>query len=86
MWQQEPAIGFQELDVEELRVRLRKMSDSQLVEFGKAAAVMCSPKANFRKPPREVFVIQLKEARAEWRRRHPKTSGGEANATLKQQR
>jgi len=25
-------------------------------------------------------VIQLKEARAEWRRRHPKNSGDEANA------
>jgi hypothetical protein len=23
-------------------------------------------------PPREVFVVQLWDARAEWRRRHPK--------------
>jgi hypothetical protein len=23
-------------------------------------------------PPGEVFVLQLREARAEWRRRHPK--------------
>jgi hypothetical protein len=29
---------------------------------------------------RDEFVIQFKEARAEWRRRHPKNSGGEANA------
>jgi hypothetical protein len=57
---------FDELDVSEVRERLRKMTDGQLVEFGKAAAVMCSPKANFGKPPHEAFVIQLKEARAEW--------------------
>jgi hypothetical protein len=75
MWQQAQSIGFDEFDVDALRVRLQKMSDSQLVEFGRAAAVMCSPQANFGKPPREVFVIQLKEARAEWRRRHPRGSG-----------
>jgi len=50
------------------------MSDAQLLEFGRAARQLCSPEANFGKPPREVFVIQLKEARAEWRRRHPKNS------------
>ena len=59
-------------------MRLEKMTDGQLVEFGKAAAIMCSPQANFGKPPREVFVIQLNEARAEWRRRHPKGSGSSA--------
>jgi len=82
MWQQEASIAFSELSVEELRVRLQKMSDEELVKFGKAAAYMCSPKANLRQPPREEFVIQLKEARAEWRRRHPKNSGDEANAPV----
>jgi hypothetical protein len=72
MWQQSPSIAFDEFDVEALRVRLQKMSDEQLVKFGKAAAFMCSPKASFGEPPREAFVIQLKEARAEWRRRHPR--------------
>jgi hypothetical protein len=34
---------------------------------------MCSPLANFGKPPpRHVFVVQLEEVKAEWRRRHPK--------------
>jgi len=47
------------------------MSDEQLVKFGKAAAYMCSPKANLGHAPRKEFVIQLDEARAEWRRRHP---------------
>jgi hypothetical protein len=34
---------------------------------------MCSAMANFGKPPRKVFVIQLEEVKAEWRRRHPKS-------------
>jgi len=42
------------------------------VKFGKAAAFMCSPEAYFGEGPRKEFVIQLDEARAEWRRRHPK--------------
>ena len=48
------------------------MSDEQLVKFGKAAAFMCSPEAYFEEGPRKEFVIQLDEARAEWRRRRPK--------------
>jgi hypothetical protein len=64
-------IGFQEeVDVEALRGRLRKMSDAELLRSGKAARFMCSPGANFGKPPRECFVIQLREARAEWKRRN----------------
>ena len=50
---------------------LRKMSDEELREFGKAARYMVSPGANIRKPPLPTFVLQLEEARAEWRRRHP---------------
>jgi hypothetical protein len=66
-------------NADEVRTRLRKISDEQLLRFGRAAAYMCSPRANFGEPPREAFVIQLREARAEWRRRqtasalnHPK--------------
>jgi hypothetical protein len=60
------SIGTTEFDVEEFRARLRKMTDAELVETGKAAAFLCRDKQ-----PREVFVIQLRECRAEWRRRHP---------------
>ena len=60
-------------DVNQLRQRLQKMTDDELHEFGKAAAYMCSPKANLGKPPREAFVVQLAEARAEWARGHPKS-------------
>ena len=58
-----------------LRSRLRKMDDDALVRFGKAAAYMCSPESNGSQPPRREFVIQLEEARAEWRRRHPGRAG-----------
>jgi hypothetical protein len=40
--------------------RLRKMTDEELVRFAKAARFMCRDKS-----PRQVFVIQLEEARAE---------------------
>jgi hypothetical protein len=57
------------VDVDELRERLRRMTDVQLLTFGKAARYMCTPKANLGRPPLEPFVIQLREARDEWRRR-----------------
>ena len=60
------------VDIEALRERLRKMTDAELLRFGKDNRYMCSPYANLGKPPLEAFVIQLLEARAEWRRRHPK--------------
>jgi hypothetical protein len=45
---------------------------AELLRFGQAARYMCSPYANMRKPPREEFLAQLREARLEWRRRYPK--------------
>jgi hypothetical protein len=58
------------LDVAELRARLARMTDRALLEFGSAAAYMCTPYANLGQPPQEPFVLQLDAARAEWRRRH----------------
>jgi len=69
------SIRLAALDVDALRARLRKMSDEELREFGKAARYMVSPTANMGKPPLPTFVLQLNEARAEWRRRHPRLSG-----------
>ena len=63
--------GENELDLEALRARLRRMSDRDLLRFGKSARYMCSPEANLGKEPRRVFVIQLREAVEEWRRRQP---------------
>lgn len=53
----------------EVRERLRRKTDEQLREFGRACVYMCSPKANLGMPPLEPFVIQLEETRAEYRSR-----------------
>ena len=65
-------VQLQTLNVDDLRARLRKMSDKKLREFGEAARYMTSPKANMGKPPLLDYVLQLQEATLEWRRRHPK--------------
>jgi hypothetical protein len=67
------SIRLADFDVEGLRTRLTKMSDDQLRSFGKAARYMVSPTANMGNPPLLAFVVQLQEARAEWRKRHPPT-------------
>jgi hypothetical protein len=61
-----------EFDIEGLRARLRAMSDSELLLFGQVAKGNCNPETLVGKPPLEVYVVQLREARKEWRRRHPK--------------
>ena len=67
------SIQLADFDRDALRTRLRKMSDEELREFGKAARYMVSPGASMGKPPLPAFVLQLQEARAEWRKRHPPT-------------
>jgi hypothetical protein len=54
---------------DELRNRLREMSDVELRRFGQQARKLSDPKMNF--GATEPHVIELEEARAEWRRRHP---------------
>jgi hypothetical protein len=56
------------------RARLLAMDDAMLARWGASAAYMCKPEANLGAQPRQVFAVQLREARAEWRRRHPKGS------------
>jgi hypothetical protein len=53
---------------EELRKRLREMSDIELRRFGQRARKQSDPKMNFGST--EPHVMELEEARAEWRRRH----------------
>jgi hypothetical protein len=57
-------------ELEKLRMRLRKMSDDELVRFGKGARNLC-------RDPRcpDTFKLQLEEAKAEWRRRHSSLRG-----------
>ena len=60
-------------DIEQIRERIRKMSDAELRKYGRAARDLADPKKNFG-PRNPAFTIQLDEARAEWRRRHPKSA------------
>jgi hypothetical protein len=61
--------GDSPLDLHALRSRLEAMDTAALVRSGQASAFMCSPQANMGKEPREAFLVQLREAREEWRRR-----------------
>jgi sugar-specific transcriptional regulator TrmB len=45
------------VEIEEIRRRIREMSDRELREFGEAARSKCRDKS-----PNKVFVIQLEEA------------------------
>jgi len=66
----DPSIG---LDLDQLRDRLKRFSDQELIRFGKASRYMCSPAAQpfgGKQPPDQVFVVQLEEARHEWHRRN----------------
>jgi len=62
------------IDLVSLRARLRKKSEAELQRYMGAAECMCSPHAHVGKPPRQTFVIQLQEARAEWDRRKANVS------------
>jgi hypothetical protein len=46
------------------------MSDNELLRFGQVAKGQCNLETLIGKPPLEVYVVQLREARKEWRRRH----------------
>jgi len=59
-------------NVDELRAQLRKMDDVTLSEFGEAARHMTAIRATMGKASLHVYEVQLQEAKAEWRRRHPK--------------
>ncbi len=69
------SVGTDEFNLENIRKHLQRLSDEELIQFGKACRDMLTRQANLGRPPREVFVIQLQEARKEWRRRHPKNAG-----------
>jgi hypothetical protein len=62
--------GEQPLEVEELRARLRRISDEELRALGETAQNRCSLEANEGRLPQEVFMVQLHEAIAEWQRWH----------------
>jgi hypothetical protein len=55
----------------EIRERVRKMSDEELLRYGAICKSMRSPETNLDKPSLDAWTVQLQEARAEWRKRHP---------------
>jgi len=61
------AVPTSETPGADCKARLRKMSDDDLIRFGKASRSLC----RHRDCP-DTFKRQLQEASAEWRRRHPK--------------
>jgi hypothetical protein len=65
------SIAFEsdEVQLQKLRERLRLMSDEELVRFGKTVRGLSEPRVGVTPDP---WKEQLQEARAEWRRRHPK--------------
>jgi hypothetical protein len=65
---EESMIGLKPESPEELRRRLREMSDVELRRFGQRARKLSDPKINL--GATEPYVIELEEARNEWRRRH----------------
>jgi hypothetical protein len=50
------SVGFQALQLDELRACLRKMNDEELLRFGRAAASLCRPEDQFGQPPRALAV------------------------------
>jgi hypothetical protein len=66
------SIADEPFDLENLRKRLAKFTDTELMEYEKAARYMCTPDAPLGKPPRDIDLTLLRECKAEWLRRHPK--------------
>jgi hypothetical protein len=58
---------------DELRKRLRQMPALELRRFGQRARKLSDPKMNF--GATQPHVVELEEARAEWRRRLSKLPG-----------
>jgi hypothetical protein len=63
------AFESEEVTLQKLRERLRQMSDEELIKFGKLVRGLSTPRVSVTPDP---WKAQLEEARAEWRRRHPK--------------
>jgi hypothetical protein len=57
--------------LEGLLQRLRKMSDPELLRFGMVSKHLCSLEGNSNSHSQESLVIQLHEARKEWKQRYP---------------
>jgi hypothetical protein len=65
------SIAFEsdEESLRKLRERLRQMPDEELIKFGMAVRFLNGTRISVTPDP---WKAQLVEARAEWRRRHPR--------------
>jgi hypothetical protein len=59
------------IDVERIRRRIAGLTDDQLLRYGRDAAFLAG------NSDRLTWRVQLAEARAEWRRRHPRAAAPE---------
>jgi uncharacterized protein YjiS (DUF1127 family) len=58
--------------LKKFRDKLQAMTDEQLVDFGRDCGDMCAAKYMRVSYEPDPWLLKLREARAEWRRRHPK--------------
>jgi hypothetical protein len=65
------AFESEETQLQKLRDRLRRMSDEELIKFAKIVRGLSEPRVSVTPGS---WKAQLEEARAEWRRRHPKNT------------
>jgi hypothetical protein len=75
-WTQRPSNAMdRSVDLGALRARLEKMTDDELVKFGRQVRGLCYPLTydGDGKPTISAFDVQLEEARREWRRRKAKS-------------
>jgi hypothetical protein len=63
------AFESEEVALQKLRESLRLMSDEELIKFGKQVRTLSAPRIGDTHDP---WPAQLRLAREEWRRRHPK--------------
>jgi hypothetical protein len=61
-----------QFDVEQYRLKLEAMSDSELRKEGRTLADLCRPQKSPYLQPNKQWVIQLEECRTAWRKRHPR--------------
>jgi len=63
--------AIDELDIEGLRQRLHRMSNPELLMFGVTTKCLCALDASPDSSPSGGVLVQLREAREEWKKRNP---------------
>jgi hypothetical protein len=61
--------GFDYINVDEWRIRLRDMTDAKVIEFGKACQNLL--RTRLKTQSEEPWKTQLELAKDEWKRRYP---------------